>query len=85
MSMINFMLSWVEHENSYITSGPGCIKLTHLGQHIRFWRFPVVENHSIKVIVQLFSGTRSLDPFIHEYSCLAPPSMNYYINFHVGT
>ena len=25
MSMINFMLSWVEHEKSFITSGPGLL------------------------------------------------------------
>ena len=25
ISMINFMLSWVEHEKSFITSGPGFV------------------------------------------------------------
>ena len=26
MSRINFVLSWVEHEFFFITSGPGCVK-----------------------------------------------------------
>ena len=24
MSMINFVLGWVEHERGFVTSGPGC-------------------------------------------------------------
>ena len=26
-----------------------------------------------------------INPFLHEYLCQAPPIMNNYINFHVGT